>query len=95
MRLTPRADGCLPGITRAAVIEIARQAKILTCERNISLSEIYTADEIFSTGTMGEFSPVLEVDGRTIGTGKPGPATDRLRKRFTEITAREGEPLPF
>ncbi|MBT5830224.1 MAG: branched-chain amino acid aminotransferase, partial [Candidatus Latescibacteria bacterium] len=47
------------------------------------------------TGTMGELSPVLEVDGRTIGDGKPGQDTDRLRKLYALKTAHEGEPLPF
>jgi branched-subunit amino acid aminotransferase/4-amino-4-deoxychorismate lyase len=93
--LTPHADSCLPGITRATVIQIARQSGIDTRERNVSLSEIYTADEVFTTGTMGELSPVLQVDGRTVGSGGPGPNTDRLRKLYAHKTAHEGEPLPF
>ena len=62
--LTPHADSCLPGITRGTVISIAREAGIPFTERNVSLTEIYTADEVFTTGTVGELSPVLEVDGR-------------------------------
>ncbi|MFT5365963.1 MAG: branched-chain amino acid aminotransferase group I [Candidatus Latescibacterota bacterium] len=93
--LTPHADSCLPGITRATVIQIAREAGIETTERNVSLTEIYTADEVFTTGTMGELSPVLEVDGRTIGTGKPGQDTNHLRELYAQKTAHEGEPLPF
>jgi branched-subunit amino acid aminotransferase/4-amino-4-deoxychorismate lyase len=93
--ITPHADSCLPGITRRVVIETARDAGISITERNVSLTEIYTADEAFTTGTMGELSPVLEVDGRIIGTGKPGPVTDRLRDLYTTCTAGEGEPLPF
>ena len=93
--ITPHADSCLPGITRATVINIAREAGIETHERNVSLTEIYTADEVFTTGTMGELSPVLEVDGRVIGIGKPGKDTDRLRDLYAQKTAHEGEPLPF
>ena len=91
---TPRADSCLPGITRGVVIRIARQTGIEVDERNVSLTEIYTADEVFVTGTMGELTPVLEVDGRTVGSGKPGPETDRLRGLYGEATANDGEPLP-
>ncbi len=93
--LTPHADSCLPGITRRIVIETARDNDIEVIERNVSLSEIHAADEAFTTGTMGELSPVLEVDGRSIGDGKPGPVTDRLRDLYATRTANEGEPLPF
>ncbi|RMF62520.1 MAG: branched-chain-amino-acid transaminase, partial [Calditrichaeota bacterium] len=78
--LTPHADSCLPGITRGLVIALARENGIPVTERNISLTEIYTADEVFTTGTMGELAPVLEVDGRRIGSGKIGPTTRRLQK---------------
>lgn len=92
--LTPTADYCLPGITRATVIALAR-ANDIPCEvRRISLSEALSADEMFTTGTMGELSPVLELDGRTIGTGI-GPVTERLQGLYAELTASEGEPLPF
>ena len=93
--LTPHADACLPGITRGIVIQIARDNGIEAIERNISLSEVHAADEAFTTGTMGELSPVLEVDGRTIGDGKPGVLTDRLRELYAARTSNEGEPLPF
>ena len=63
-------------------------------ERNVSLTEVYTADEMFTTGTVGELSPVLEVDGRQIGTGSPGPMTGRLQELYAEMTAREGVPIP-
>ena len=92
--LTPHADSCLPGITRGVVIDTARDAGIDIVERNVSLAEIYAADEAFTTGTMGELSPILEVDGRTIGSGQPGPVTDRLRTLYAERTSNEGEPLP-
>ncbi len=92
--LTPTADYCLPGITRATVIELAR-ANDIPCEiRRVSLSEALCAGEMFTTGTMGELSPVLELDGRPIGQGI-GPLTRRLQGLYAESTASEGEPLPF
>ena len=92
--VTPTADACLPGITRAIVLEAAAADGVMTSERNVSLSEIYTADEVFTTGTMGELSPVLEVDGRVIGEGTEGPLTRRLRELHHQRTQAEGEPLP-
>jgi branched-chain amino acid aminotransferase group I len=93
--LTPHADSCLPGITRGLVMQLARANSIPLQERNISIAEVYSADEIFTTGTMGELAPVLEVDGRTIGEGEVGPGTRRLQLLYREKTASEGEPLPF
>jgi branched-subunit amino acid aminotransferase/4-amino-4-deoxychorismate lyase len=92
--LTPHADSCLPGITRRTVLAIAREAGIPAVERNVTLAEVWSADEMFTTGTMGELSPVLEVDGRRIGAGEPGPITRRLQELFAERTKREGTPLP-
>lgn len=92
--LTPHADSCLAGITRGMVLQIARSANIDAIERNISLSEVYAADEVFTTGTMGELSPVLEVDGRTIGD-QVGSMTQKLQTLYTENTAIQGELLPF
>ena len=85
---------CLPGITRGIVLEIAGAAGIPAFERRVSLTELYAADEVFTTGTMGELTPVLEIDGRTIGAGASGPVTDRLRSLFADRTAREGAPIP-
>jgi branched-chain amino acid aminotransferase group I len=93
--LTPHADSCLPGITRGNVIEIAREDGISVTERNVSMTEVYTADEVFTTGTMGELSPVLDVDGRRIGGREIGPTTLRLQGLYADLTAREGERLPF
>ncbi|MCB1076918.1 MAG: aminotransferase class IV [Verrucomicrobiae bacterium] len=93
--LTPFADSCLPGITRGVVIELCRRHDIPVAERNLSLTEVYTADECFTTGTMGELSPVIEVDGRIIGGGAIGPVTSRLQDIFAAKTSLEGEPLPF
>jgi branched-chain amino acid aminotransferase group I len=93
--VTPTADYCLPGITRGVVMEIARRKSIPLEERRVSLSEVHAADEVFTTGTMGELAPVLEVDGRRIGNGEPGPLTRRLQRHYAELTATEGTPLPF
>jgi branched-chain amino acid aminotransferase group I len=93
--LTPHADSCLPGITRGVVMTLARANGLPLQERNISLAEVYTADEIFTTGTMGELAPVLQVDGRIIGQGEVGPMTRQLQQLYRQSTAHEGEPLPF
>ncbi|MBU6302756.1 MAG: aminotransferase class IV [Verrucomicrobia bacterium] len=91
--LTPHADACLPGITRGVVIGICREHGIPLVERNLSLTEVYTADECFTTGTMGELTPVTEVDGRSIGSGGRGPVLQRLQELFLAKTSGEGEPL--
>jgi branched-chain amino acid aminotransferase len=90
---TPVCVACPEGITRAVVLELCREHKLPHGERDISLSEVYRADEAFCTGTMGELAPVTEVDGRTIGSGKIGPRTQRLAELFAELTAREGVPI--
>lgn len=93
--LTPHADSCLPGITRGVVMQIAEANAIPLQERNVTIAEAYSADEFFTTGTMGELTPVLWIDGRTIGDGMAGPVTRRLQQLYHEHTAEEGEPLPF
>jgi branched-chain amino acid aminotransferase len=91
--LTPGPVACPEGITRAVVLEICRAQTIPHAERDLSLTEIYRADEMFCTGTMGELAAVTKVDGRTIGSGEPGPMTKRLSKIFAERTRSEGEPI--
>jgi branched-subunit amino acid aminotransferase/4-amino-4-deoxychorismate lyase len=96
---TPAPDACLPGITRGIVLELAREAGYDVAERNVSLTELYTADEVFTSGTMGGLAPVLEIDGRTIGKGEggdgaPGPVTRDLQARLAELAARSGTPIP-
>ena len=87
---TPRAVACPEGITRGAVLEICA-AHAIACEVcDLSLSELYRADEVFCTGTMGELAAIIRVDGRTIGDGAPGPVTRRLSELFRELTFREG-----
>lgn len=92
--LTPHSDYCLPGITRATVMELVEKEKIVLEERRISLSEFHTADEVWTTGTMGELSPVVEIDGRIIGAGCVGPVTQRLQKAYKDLTSQLGVPIP-
>ena len=92
---TPHADACLPGLTRQMVIDICREQSIPVSERNLSLTELYTADEVFTTGTMGELTPVLEADGRVIGNGTVGETTRRLQMLHREVAWRDGEEVPF
>src|SRR4051812_14504974 len=80
--VTPRTVACPEGITRAVVLEICRQQSIPHGERDLSLTEVYRADEMFCTGTMGELAAVTKVDGRTIGSGQPGPMTGQLSELF-------------
>jgi branched-chain amino acid aminotransferase group I len=93
--ITPHSDSCLPGITRLMVLDICRATGIEIRERNISLTELYSADEVFTSGTMGELTPVLEADGRTIGGGRAGPLTRRLQELHQEYAYAHGVPLPF
>lgn len=81
---------CPEGITRAVVMELCHANGIPCREADLSLTEVYRADEVFCTGTMGELAPVVRVDGRTIGSGTMGPVTQRLTALFRELTAREG-----
>jgi len=92
--LTPHADSCLPGLTRRMILDICADQDIAATERNISLTELYTADEVFTTGTMGELTPVLEADGRRIGDGEAGKMTRRLQTLHREWAWRRGTPLP-
>ena len=92
---TPHADACLPGLTRAMVLDICRRNDIPAAERNLSLTELYTADEVFTSGTMGELTPVLEADGRVIGDGEVGAMTRRLQSLHREFAYENGEALPF
>jgi branched-chain amino acid aminotransferase len=90
---TPAAAACPEGITRAAVLELAAAAGLPHATGDYSLAELYTADEVFVTGTMGGIAPVISLDGRPIGPGKPGPVTQRLAGLFAELTASTGTPV--
>jgi branched-chain amino acid aminotransferase len=84
---TPPLDaGILGGITRDAVIGVAREAGIDVRETALTKHDVYVADECFLTGTAAEVIPVVKVDSRTIGSGKPGPITCDLENRFKKLT---------
>jgi len=92
---TPHADACLPGITRGLVLETTRALGVAAVEKNLSLTEFYTADEVFATGTMGELTPVKEIDGRVIEREHTDALLPRIRERFQQLTQELSEPLPF
>ena len=82
---TPPAEaGALPGITRSIVIKIAKEENLQVVEKNLTRFDLYVCDEFFLTGTAAEVIGIVEVDGRIIGDGKPGPITNLLRKKFFE-----------
>jgi branched-chain amino acid aminotransferase len=86
----PQCMGTLRGITRDSVMAIAKKARISVHEHVITRHEVYISDECFLTGTAAEIIPVVMVDGRSIGNGKPGKVTFSLMKKFKEITKKEG-----
>jgi branched-chain amino acid aminotransferase len=90
---TPRTVACPEGITRATVLEICAANQIRCVVTDLSQAEIYRADEVFCTGTMGELAGVVQVDGRTIGSGEIGAMTRRLSELFAARTAVEGDLL--
>ena len=88
--LTPSIDaGILEGITRSAVIELARQGGVTVKEVPLTKHDVYIAEECFLTGTAAEVIPVVKVDSRTIGSGQPGPITRDLMERFHKLARRE------
>jgi branched-chain amino acid aminotransferase len=87
---TPTCAACPEGITRAVVLELAADAGIPCQVGDYSLTDFYTADEVFVTGTMGELAPVTRLDGRIIGSGSPGPTTIKLNGLFAQLTASTG-----
>ena len=82
---TPFADACLHGITRGLVIELAEKLGLSIQEKNLSLTEFYTADEVFATGTMGELTPIFEIDGRKIENQHSESVLPKLNQAFREI----------
>jgi branched-chain amino acid aminotransferase len=81
----PTSTGALRGITRIVVMQLAEKLGYPMIEKNITANELFTADEVFLTGTAAEITPVREVNKRTIGNGKPGPITKRLMQGFSKI----------
>jgi branched-chain amino acid aminotransferase len=89
----PTWVGILEGITRNTVLELAQQLLVPYEERVFTMTAVYGADEVFLTGTGAEVVPVVRVDDRTIGDGKPGPVTRRLIAAFRELVNSTGTPI--
>jgi branched-chain amino acid aminotransferase len=89
----PLSAGALYGITRQTVIELAEEAGLKVSEPNLTRYDLFNADECFLTGTGAELIPVVKIDGRVIGTGKPGPITRRLEEDYRALTKVSGEPI--
>jgi branched-chain amino acid aminotransferase len=92
--LTPSPqDGALEGITRGTILQLAGEARIAASEARLTRFDVYTADEVFLTGTGAELMPVAEVDGRQIGDGTSRPITRRLTEAFHALVRNEGDPV--
>jgi branched-chain amino acid aminotransferase len=90
---TPFAYACPEGVTRATVLALAPTAGLPAGERDLSLTDFSTADEVFCTGTMGEVAGVVEIDGRPIGDGAVGPVTKLLADRYQAHAKAHGVPV--
>ncbi len=90
LRTPPISSGALAGVTRAVVFEIAAELGIPISEPDITRYDLFTADECFLTGTAAEVIPAVELDGRPIATGQPGPITRKIMERFHELTETTG-----
>ncbi|MEJ2665774.1 MAG: aminotransferase class IV [Deinococcales bacterium] len=86
---TSTGQHCLNGITRAKVIRLCHEAAIPVHQKDFSLVDVYGANEAFVTGTFGGLTPVLEVDGRTVGNGEGGALTHRLQRAYRDLVTRE------
>ncbi len=89
----PLSAGALYGITRGVVIELAREAGLTVTEPSLTRYDLFNADECFLTGTGAEVIPVVKIDGRIIGSGRPGPITKSLVQEFHGLTKVSGEPI--
>lgn len=89
----PLSAGALYGITRGVVIELAKDVGMSVAESNLTRYDLFNADECFLTGTGAELIPVVKIDGRVIGSGKPGPATKGFVKKYRTLTQTSGEPI--
>ena len=90
LKTPPPYAGILKGITRDCVMELARGAKVPVREEMMTRHDLYNADECFLTGTAAEIAPIVKIDGRVIGLGRPGPLTLRLMKAFRQATKTDG-----
>src|SRR5437870_4329419 len=91
--VTPFTSTNLPGVTRETVLELAPTLDLDSKEQFFTLYDMWAADEAFITGSAAEVAPVVEVDGRTIGDGKPGPTTKRIMKAFRDLVMSTGTPI--
>ena len=89
----PLAAGALYGITRGVAIELAKSLGVEVTEPNLTRYDLYNADEVFITGTAAEVVPVVKIDGRQIGSGKPGKLTKNLIKAYQNLTNSTGEAI--
>lgn len=90
---TPWSSTNLPGVTRETVLEIAPQLGLKAEERLFTLYDVWAADEAFISGTAAEIGPVVEVDGRQIGDGKPGTTTRAIMKAYRDLVTSTGTPI--
>ncbi|HMK47737.1 MAG TPA: branched-chain-amino-acid transaminase [Methanocella sp.] len=90
---TPFVQYNLSGITRMCVFELCAKQRIPIIEQNLGYFDMYTADEVFVTGTAAEIAPMTKIDGRIIGDGRPGPVTKKLMKAYSELTRTTGTPI--
>jgi branched-chain amino acid aminotransferase len=93
LQTPPLSAGALPGITRAAVMDLARQDGLPVCEPELTRYDLFNADECFLTGTGAEIIGVVKIDGRVIGSGRPGPVTQKLVAQYHQLTQASGEPI--
>jgi branched-chain amino acid aminotransferase len=89
----PLSAGALYGITRGVVMELAEEEGLAVSEPNLTRYDLFNADECFLTGTGAEIVPVVKIDGRVIGAGKPGPITRKLEEEYRTLTKNSGEPI--
>ncbi|MDB6125487.1 MAG: branched chain amino acid aminotransferase apoenzyme [Pedosphaera sp.] len=89
----PLSAGALYGITRQVVIDLARESGLTISEPNLTRYDLFNADECFLTGTGAELIPVVKIDGRIVGTGKPGTVTKQLVSQYRALTNGSGEPI--
>jgi branched-chain amino acid aminotransferase len=91
----PESAGILVGITRAHILSAARSLGIPTEERDLAIADVYGADEVFITSSIRELLSVVRVDERVIGSGKPGPISRSLHRRFRDDVGMAGRPMPY
>ena len=93
LQTPPLSAGALYGITREVVMQLAEEAGLVVSEPNLTRYDLFNADECFLSGTGAELIPVVKIDGRQVGPGRPGPVTGRLITAYRSLTNRSGEPI--